>query len=468
LPGKTSREGSQSGFPAFRRWIAIINLNPFSVPKVSPAKILVGGFALLILLGAILLALPVSTHSGRLSFLDALFTATSAVCVTGLVVVDTGTYFTRFGQTVILLLIQLGGLGIMTAATVFFILLGKKITLRERLVMQEALNQVSMQGLVRLTLSVVLLTMTVQGIGAVLLATRFIPLYGFDTGLFYAVFHAVSAFCNAGFDLIGGFRSLEPFANDPVIPATIVVLLILGGLGFTVLLEIKQTRRFDRFSLHSKMTLVVTAALLFAGTLFILLLEYGNPATLGQFNFAGKLNNAFFTAATTRTAGYNTVPTGQLAEATLFLIIFLMFVGASPSGTGGGIKTTTLGTLLVAALTLIRSDEEPNLFKKRIPAELLYKALTVTMASLLVVLLVTLSLTVVEQKPLLVMLFEATSAFGTVGLSTGVTPELSPIGRVLLIITMFVGRLGPLTMVFTLAHPRKKPFRYMAERIMIG
>jgi trk system potassium uptake protein TrkH len=450
------------------RWAYIISLNPFSLPKVSPAKILVGGFALLILLGAVLLTLPISTHSGNISFLDALFTATSAVCVTGLVVVDTGTYFTRFGQTVILLLIQFGGLGIMTAATVFFILLGKKITLRERLVIQEALNQISMQGLVRLVLTVVLLTMTIQGIGAVLLATRFIPLYGFGTGLFYAVFHAVSAFCNAGFDLIGGFRSLEPFAADPVIPATIAVLLILGGIGFTVLLEISQRRHFSRFSLHAKMTVVVTLALLVSGTLLILLLEFSNPATLGQFNFWGKLYNAFFTSATPRTAGYNTLPTGQLAEATLFLLVVLMFIGASPSGTGGGIKTTTFGTLLVAALSLFRGDEEPLLFKKRIPLVVLNKALSVALASLALIFIVTLTLTVTEQKPLLDMLFETTSAFATVGLSTGVTTELSPIGRMLIIITMFIGRLGPLTMVFTLANPRKKPFRYMTERIMIG
>lgn len=448
--------------------MSIISLNPFNLPKVSPAKILVGGFALLILLGAILLTLPISTHSGRLSFLDALFTATSAVCVTGLVVVDTGTYFTRFGQTVIMLLIQLGGLGIMTAATVFFILLGKKITLRERLVIQEALNQISMQGLVRLVQTVVMLTLIVQGIGAVLLATRFIPLYGFGTGLFYAVFHAVSAFCNAGFDLIGGFRSIEPFAADPVIPATIAALLILGGLGFTVLLEIADRRRFARFSLHAKMALMVTFLLLSGGTLFILLLEYSNPSTLGQFNFWGKLYNAFFTAATPRTAGYNTVPTGQLAEATLFLIIFLMFIGASPSGTGGGIKTTTFGTLLVAALSLFRGDEEPLLFRKRIPIIVLNKALSVAMASMLLIFLVTMALTVTEQKPLLKLLFETTSAFATVGLSTGITPELSPLGRVLIIITMFIGRLGPLTMVFTLANPRKKPFRFTAERIMIG
>jgi trk system potassium uptake protein TrkH len=428
----------------------------------------VGGFALLILLGAILLTLPISTHTGRISFLDALFTATSAVCVTGLVVVDTGTYFTRFGQTVILLLIQFGGLGIMTAATVFFILLGKKITLRERLVIQEALNQISMQGLVRLVSAVVLLTLVVQGIGAALLATRFIPLYGFGTGLFFAVFHAVSAFCNAGFDLTGGFRSLEPFAADPVIPATIAVLFILGGLGFTVMLEIGQRQHFARFSLHTKMVLVVTVSLLLSGMLLILLLEHSNPATLGQFTFAGKLYNAFFAAAAPRTAGFNTLPMGQMAEATLFLLVVLMFIGASPAGTGGGIKTTTFGALLVAALALFKGDEEPLLFKKRIPLVVINKALSLFFAALATIFLVTLTLTVTEKKPLLDMLFETVSAFATVGLSTGVTPELSPIGRVLIIITMFIGRLGLLTMVFTLAHPRKKPFRYMAERIMIG
>ncbi|MBS3946751.1 MAG: TrkH family potassium uptake protein [Dethiobacter sp.] len=448
--------------------MAIIRLNPFSMPKVSPAKILPGGFALLILLGAVLLTLPASTHTGSLSFLDALFTATSAVCVTGLVVVDTGTYFTRFGQTVIMLLIQVGGLGIMTAATLIFILLGKKITLRERLVIQESLNQITMQGLVRLAYTLVLLTLTVQGIGAVLLATRFVPLYGFSTGLFYAVFHAVSAFCNAGFDLFGGFRSLESFAQDPLIPTTIAILLILGGLGFTVLLEVYQCRRFARLSLHAKMALVVTVLLLLSGTLMILLLEYSNPETLGRFNFGGKLYHAFFTAATPRTAGFHTVPTGLLTQATLFFTIVLMFIGASPAGTGGGIKTTTFGTIVIAVISMVRGDEESTMFKKRIPGDLLVKALSVVMFSLSLILLVTLILTVTEQKPLLDILFETTSAFATVGLSTGVTPDLSPIGRVLIIITMFIGRVGPLTLVFALAHPRKKPFRYMSERIMIG
>ncbi len=297
--------------------ILIVRLNPFNSPKVSPAKILTGGFALLIILGAVLLSLPISSQAGRLPFLDALFTATSAVCVTGLVVVDTGTHFTRFGQTVIMLLIQTGGLGIMTAATIFFILLGKKITLRERLVIQEALSQINMQGLVKLVYSIILLTLAVEAVGVVLLSTRFIPMYGFGTGLYYSVFHSISAFSNAGFDLIGDFRSLTPFARDPVVPSTIALLFILGGLGFTVVLEIYQRRRFARLTLHAKMVLIITLTLLVLGTLTVLALEYNNPLTLGQFGFWGKLYNAFFTAATPRTAGFNTVPTGALGQTVL-------------------------------------------------------------------------------------------------------------------------------------------------------
>jgi trk system potassium uptake protein TrkH len=449
--------------------VTIVRLNPFTMPKVSPAKILVGGFASLIFIGAVLLTLPISSHSGRLPFLDALFTATSAVCVTGLVVVDTGTYFTRFGQTVIMLLIQIGGLGIMTAATTVFILLGKKITLRERLVIQEALNQISMQGLVRLAYSIVLMTLALEAVGMILLSIRFIPIYGFSTGLFYALFHAVSAFCNAGFDLIGGFRSLTPFAADPLIPLTVALLFILGGLGFTVLLEAHQRRRFARLTLHAKMVLGVTLSLLTVGTLTVLVLEYNNPLTLGQFGFFGKLVNAFFTAATPRTAGFNTVPTDGLTQTTLFFIISLMYIGASPTSTGGGIKTTSFGTIMSAIVSTLRGDEEVLLFKKRIPHEILMRALTIAVLAFILVFAVTLGLTITEQKPLPDMLFEAMSAFGTVGLSTGVTPTLSPLGRVLIIITMFAGRVGPLTLVFAFArHRRKSAVRYTSERILIG
>jgi trk system potassium uptake protein TrkH len=447
----------------------MVRFNPFQAPKVSPAKILAGGFGLTILVGTILLSLPIAARTGRLPFLDALFTATSAVCVTGLVVVDTGTYFTRFGQTVIMMLIQIGGLGIMTAATLVFILLGKKITLRERLVMQEAMNQVTLQGLVRLAQIVVLMTLTVEAIGAMLLSTRFIPIYGFGTGLYYAIFHSVSAFCNAGFDLIGGFRSLTPFSHDPVIVLTVASLFILGGLGFTVIMEIHQKRKFRRMSLHAKMVLSISFMLLSLGTIVVLLLEYNNPATLGQFPLPGKLMNAFFTAATPRTAGFNTVPTDGLLSYTMFFMVGLMFIGASPASTGGGIKTTTFGALVVTVFSTIRGSEEPLLFKKQIPVEILRRALSIVMIASMLVFTVTLILLYTEGGTLMDTLFEAMSAFGTVGLSTGMTPDLSPIGRMVIIVTMFAGRVGPLTMVFALARRmRKAPVHYTAERILIG
>ncbi|MBT9169178.1 MAG: Ktr system potassium uptake protein B [Syntrophomonadaceae bacterium] len=444
-------------------------LNPFKARKVSPPKILVGGFVALILLGAILLSLPFSTHDGRISFLDALFTATSAVCVTGLVVVDTGTYFTRFGQTVIMFLIQIGGLGFMTAATLVFILLGKKITLRERLVIQEAMNQVSQQDLIRLVFRVVLLTFVIEAIGALLLSTRFIPQYGLWTGLFYAAFHAVSAFCNAGFELMGGFASLTPYAHDQVILLTIASLFVLGGLGFTVIMEVHQKRRFVRYSLHTKMVLLVTVILLLLPTVTIFALEYSNPATLGQLSLGDKIINAFFAAATPRTAGFNSLPMDGLLPHTLFFIISLMFIGASPASTGGGIKTTTFGALVVTVISTIRGREHPILYSRQIPVEILRRALSIVMISFFLVFFATLALQITEGGSLLAILFEVVSAFGTVGLSTGITPELSSAGRMILMIVMFAGRVGPLTLVFSLAkRMQKAPVKYPEERIMIG
>ncbi len=424
---------------------------------------------MLILTGAVLLSLPIASKAGRLPFLDALFTATSAVCVTGLVVVDTGTYFTMFGQTIILLLIQIGGLGIMSAATIVFILLGRRITLRERLVIKEALNQLDIEGVVRLVQTIVLLTLAVEAVGALILSTRFIPIYGVSTGIYYSVFHAVSAFCNAGFDLIGGFRSMTLFSRDPVVLITLSLLFILGGLGFTVALEAYQRRRFSRLTLHAKMVLSISLFLLILGTMAVLILEYNNPATLGQFGPASKLLNAFFMAATPRTAGFNSVPTEGMFPYTLFFLIALMFIGASPASTGGGIKTTTFGSLMVAVASTVRGDADAQLYYKTIPVEILRRAFSIVVISLSLVFFVTLLLMITEQRPLLEMLFEAMSAFATVGLSTGVTPALSPIGRVIIIVTMFAGRVGPLTLVFVFARlSRKKPVRFTSERIMIG
>jgi len=251
--------------------------------KLQPAQVLVAGFASLIIAGALLLNLPIATVTGEsMGFLNALFTATAAVCVTGLVVVDTGTFFSTFGQVIILLLVQFGGLGIMTMATLIFLLMGKKIMLRERVVMQEALNEFNLQGVVRLTKSIILTTLIIQSIGAVILSTRFIPIYGVSQGIYFSIFHSIAAFCNAGFDLIGGFRSLTPFANDPVIVLTIGALIVLGGLGFSVLLEVYHRRRFRTMSLHTKVALFVTAILIVTGTVFFYAVELGNPNTIGN------------------------------------------------------------------------------------------------------------------------------------------------------------------------------------------
>jgi trk system potassium uptake protein TrkH len=357
----------------------------------------------------------------------------------------------------------------MTAATIVFILLGKKITLRERLVIQEALNQLSLQGVVRLVYIIVFMTLAIEVVGVLILSFRFIPLYGFATGIFYAAFHAVSAFCNAGFDLIGGYRSLTPFALDFFVSGTVAILFILGGLGFTVLLEVYQRRRVARLTLHAKMVLSITLILLATGTLVVLALEYNNPNTLGQFGFWGKLLNAFFTAATPRTAGFNTIPTDGLIQPTLFFLLALMFIGASPGSTGGGIKTTTFGSLLITVFSTVHGDEEPVLFKRRLPVEIVNKALTVVFISFLLVFFATLALSLTEQRPLMDVFFEAVSAFGTVGLSTGITPQLSQLGRIVVILTMFAGRVGPLTLVFAFAQrAHKRPVHYTSERILIG
>ena len=437
--------------------------------KLTPARVLVLGFAALILIGAILLELPVSTYNG-INFLDALFTATSAVCVTGLVVVDTGTFFTPFGQIVIMCLIQIGGLGFMTAGTIIFVMLGKRITLKERLVIQEALNQLTLAGLIRLTKKIIMFTFLLEALGALFLSTRFVPVYGWQTGLYYSIFHSISAFCNAGFDLIGGFRSITVFNDDYVVMGTIMFLFVIGGLGFTVLLELQEKRNLRKLSLHSKIVLVSSFILLVLGTAVVLILENANPETLANMGIISKFANASFTAATTRTAGFNVIPTDRLHDATLYFLMALMFIGASPASTGGGIKTTTFSVIIIAVLSIIRGQEDVFIFHRRLPFVIVNKALSIIVMSSLLVFVVSLLLTITESARFLEVLFETISAFGTVGLSAGLTPDLSPAGRLLVIITMFTGRVGPLTLTLALAQALKKkaPFRYPEERILVG
>ncbi len=437
--------------------------------KLAPVQFLAGGFAATILIGTILLMLPISAREGSLSFIDALFTATSAVCVTGLVVVDTGTFFTPFGQVVILGLIQVGGLGFMTMATSIFLLLGRRITLRDRLVMQEALNQFSLAGLADLIKTIIKLAFIIEGIGALLLSFRFIPQYGFREGVFKSIFHSVSAFANAGFDIMDNFTSLTAYASDYWVSSVIMILYILGGIGFVVILDIKEKKLFRLFTLHTKFVIVITFFLLGIGTLFILLMEFSNPHTLGALQGGEKLLAAFFTAATPRTAGFNTVPTDMLTMTSKFFIIGLMFIGASPASTGGGIKTTTFGVLVWTVISVVKGDEDVVLRKRRIPLKTIKKSLAIVSISLFIVFTITLLLTLVERASFLELFFETVSAFGTVGLSLGITPELSTLGRIFITFTMFVGRIGPLTMLLVFTQRlQKSKVKYSEENILIG
>lgn len=438
---------------------------------LDPPKILVLGFSVIIIIGAILLSLPISTTDGKgLSFLNAVFTATSATCVTGLVVVDTGSTFTHFGQLIILSMIQIGGLGFMTFATLFAFLLGKRISLKERILLQESLNNLSIEGIVRLARRILIFTAVIEFTGAVILSIRFSFDMPLGKAVYFGIFHSISNFNNAGFDLMGGFHSLTGYVQDPTVTLTICALITLGGIGFIVLNELFEFKKTRKLSLHTKVVLVTSFILLIIGTLGILGLEYSNAKTLKPLSFFGKILGALFQSVTSRTAGANTLNIADMTQTSLFLMIFLMFVGASPGSTGGGIKTTTFTTLLGAVWSQIRGKEDVVFYRQRIVYETIYKALTITMSGLFLVMSVTILLTITEHgKDFLMLLFESTSAFATVGLSMGLTPELSHLGRALIIFTMFAGRVGPLTIAYAVTIRRNPDaFRYPKGKIMIG
>lgn len=446
----------------------------------NPARVLAATFAALIAAGTVLLALPAASATGQSAgLLTALFTATSAVCVTGLVVVDTGTAFSPFGQGVILILIQAGGLGTVILYTLVMLLLGRRISLRDRLLVKEALGRPTPAGVVRLVREVVLVTLVLEGIGALVLFLRWAGDHSTAQAAWLAVFHAVSAFNNAGFDLFG--TSLRGFATDPWVTATVMALVLLGGIGFTVLDELIQPLRERwqrtlgdsvaplRLTLHSRLAVKTSLFLLLLAWGGYLLLEWANPATLGALGPAQRPLAALFTAVTPRTAGFEVVPTGGMGQATLLLTMALMFIGASPGGTGGGIKTTTFAALVLAWRAAAQGRADAVVAGRRLPGDLLQRAWVIGTLSVLWVLLVTGVLLVTEGRTLGPVLFEVMSAFGTVGLSTGLTPLLSPVGQVAIILVMFSGRIGPLTLALALAE---REFRgdilYPEERVMIG
>lgn len=436
--------------------------------SLAPAQFLVLGYFVVITGGTLLLLLPTATMDGRgLSLVDALFTSTSATAVTGLVVVSTAEHLTFFGQMVVMLLIQIGGLGIMTISTLFAFFLGKKIGLKERLIIQEDLNQLKISGVVQLVKYILLMTFLIEGCGALLLFPRLLREFPPWRALYYSIFHSISAFNNAGFDLFGD--SLESFTGDIYMNVVMASLILLGGIGFAVIAELYRRKSLSHLSLHTRMVLRITILLLLVAFLGVFFLEMQNPATMQDFTLTERVLASFFLSVTPRTAGFNTIPTGLLQTQTLFFLIILMFIGASPGSTGGGVKTTTFGTLLIAVLSSIRGSKDVEIFKRRLSLEIILRSVTIVSLSLFLIVFITMLLTMTEEFLFVSILFETFSAFGTVGLSTGITSELSIIGRLLITLTMFCGRIGPLTLALALGEGRGRSlFRYPEEKIMVG
>lgn len=419
-----------------------------------------------------MLWLPVAVKTGEYNnFIDALFTATSAVCVTGLVTVDTGTFYSPLGHVVIILLIQIGGLGIITATTLYALILGKRIGLKERILIKEALNRDELGGVVRLVRQVLTTTLIIEGIGAIFLSIAMLDYFPPAKALWYGVFHAVSAFCNAGFDLFGQeyspFCSLVPFQTNQAVLLIIAILIIIGGIGFPVIIECWRYRERKRLGIHTKIVLTTTATLLVTGLIFFFFSE-GN-ATLAKLGWVDRLVNAFFLSVTPRTAGYTAVDLSKSMPETWLLLMFLMFVGASPAGTGGGIKTTTFATLFLAVWSRITNREDVSVFDRRLEWEAVNRALTITVLAASVVFCCIVLLMVFDSHDPFRLMFEAFSAFGTVGLTTGITPELSTGAKLVLIFLMYFGRLGPLTMAFAfMEKTRKQHIKYPRGHIIIG
>lgn len=440
----------------------------------TPPRILVLGFAAIIMAGALLLHLPVSSADGsRLPFLDALFTATSATCVTGLVVVDTGSYFSTFGKVVVITLIQVGGLGFMTMATLVALVLKKRISLKERLILQEALNQNTMEGIVRLIRKVIFYSLTIEGVAAVLFAARWSFDMPFGQAIGFGVFHAISFFNNAGFDLFGGisgpFSSLTSYVGDPVVNIVSMLLIIFGGIGFIVMSDLLEFRTRKKLTLHTKVVLTATSALIVAGALVFLVFEYTNPLTLAPLDWNGKLFGSLFQSVTPRTAGANTIDIGAMRQASQFFMIMLMFIGASPGSTGGGIKTTTFTILIGAMIAMVRGKEDIVLYRHRLAKDRIFKAITLTLFAIILVIAAAMVLSTTEDYDFLKILFEVTSAFGTVGLTMGLTPQLTAVGKLIIALMMFIGRLGPLTLAYALGPKTEKElYRYPEGKITIG
>ncbi|HYH92903.1 MAG TPA: potassium transporter TrkG [Candidatus Saccharimonadales bacterium] len=442
----------------------------------SPSAVLVIGFGIVIAIGAVLLALPISSAAGTwTSPLDALFTSTSAVCVTGLAIFDTGTYWSWFGQLVLLVLMQLGGFGFMTGSTLLlFLLVGRRTALRDRILAQASTGVPELGSVRSVIARVAAFTLIAEVAGAVILTLSFIvggSAADPAQGLWWGVFHSVSAFNNGGIDLFGDYQSLAGFVGDPVILGTLGVLILLGSLGFAIVGDIAAKRRWARLALETRVVVLTTVAILAVGTVTIGVFEWSNPETLGAMPVASRPFNALFEATTLRTAGFSTVPTGDLRDPTLFIVMAMMFIGGASGSTAGGIKVNTFSVLLIAIVSTVRGLPDAEALGRRLPNDVIFRALSVALLSIAFVFVVAfgLELTTPATISFIAVVFESISAFGTVGASTGITPELPAPARALLIPAMFAGRLGPLTLVLALAaRARRRPARPAVETMRIG
>lgn len=436
--------------------------------QLSSAQIIIIGFAVVILLGALLLTLPIATQDGQgATFADGLFTATSAVCVTGLIVKDTATYWSTFGQMIILMLIQIGGMGVVTIAVALTVMSGRKIGLRQRSIMQESISAPKMGGIVRLTGFIIKMTFVFELIGAGIMAPVFCKDLGLLKGIWYSVFHSISAFCNAGFDLMGTWQpysSLTYYIAHPAINIAIMSLIIIGGIGFSTWEDFAAHKlHFKKFRMQSKVILMATVLLISLPTIYFFFLEFGDMP-LGQRIWA-----SLFQAVTPRTAGFNTADLTLLSETGVFIMIILMLIGGAPASTAGGMKNTTMAVMLSTALSVFSRKEHTQFFGRRIDQETVRTAGTIV--TMYITLFVTggLIISSIEGLPLLTCLFETASAVGTVGLTLGITPELSMISRGILVVLMYLGRVGGLTLIFaTLVGHKGTTARLPQEKLTVG
>jgi trk system potassium uptake protein len=438
-------------------------------PTWHPAVVFTYVFGALIVAGTLLLSLPISAASGVWTPpLEALFTATSAVCLTGLVVVDTGTYWSTFGHVVLLILIQVGGIGFMTSSTMLLMLVGSGVTLRQRVLLREAMGGGTLGSVLLLARRVIVFTVVLEVIGAAVLTQRFLAVADPPMALWWGVFHSVSGFNNAGFDLFGGYRSLTIFNQDAALLLTTALRMLAGAISYIVVEDVIAHRRFVRLALDTKLVLLSIGGLTLAGTLAMLFTERNNLGTLGGMEPLPSVLNAFFMAAA-RTGGFTSLDVGQLTDDGLVVLMALMFIGGAAASTAGGIKVQTFSILFFAITSSIRGHRDVQAFRRRVPQVLVMRALSVALLGVATVFFLFFVLNITEQFPFEDVLFEAFSAFSTVGLSTGITPETSPAGRVILILAMFVGRLGPLSLVLALAAREHRPaYQWPEEPIRIG